>query len=122
MSGQKKKRKPENLSQYDRRYEVELARGRSHIASTRSADTRNAAIEEAWTEFVALHGPAEAPVFLELLATRLEQSKSTDAAMEVRRFAQNGGERHVENESGATTTPGSPSMKNPARNLNGKTK
>lgn len=110
MSGQKKNRKPENLTQYDNRYEVEVARGRSHIASTRSADTRKAAIEGAWTEFVALHGPAQAPVFLELLATRLEQSKSTDAAAEVRRFARNSGERHVVNESAATTiTTDSPS-------------
>lgn len=123
MSGQKKNRKPKNLTQYDNRYEVELARGRSHIASTSRADTRNAAITEAWSEFVARYGPAEASIFLELLASRLDQSKSTDAATEVRLFAQNSGDRHVENESAATTaTPDWPSRKNLRRNLTAKTK
>lgn len=72
---------------YEDRYSVELARGGSHIASTRSLATMQAAIADVLDDFVTRHGVIDSIFFLDLLAKRLENRGSPEAAMLVRRVA-----------------------------------
>jgi hypothetical protein len=51
-------------------YMLDLARGSSHIASTRKSDTRERAIAEVLAGFEAVHGRQLLDVFRELLARR----------------------------------------------------
>jgi hypothetical protein len=89
---------------YEEQYSVELARGSSHIASTRSSATLNAAVDEVLRAFVTLHGAADSPIFLELLAVRLEMRGFPVAAVIVRRVATVGVERAFEEASGSAET------------------
>ena len=68
-------------------YMLELARGSSHIASTRKAETLNRAIAEVLTGFCQVHGLQALGVFRELLALDVEQRGNQHAAAAVRRFA-----------------------------------
>ena len=54
-------------------YMLELARGSSHIASTRKAETLNRAIAEVLNGFCQVHGLQALGVFRELLALDVEQ-------------------------------------------------
>lgn len=65
-------------------YYVDLARASSHIASTLSSVTQQAAIAETLTEFVERNGTRDFPVFVELLARCLEERESPEAANAVR--------------------------------------
>lgn len=65
-------------------YFVELARASSHIASTQSSATQRAAIAETFSEFVECYGAHDFSVFVELLARRLEERRSPEAASAVR--------------------------------------
>ena len=67
-------------------YMLELARGSSHIASTRKAETLNRAIAEVLTGFCQVHGLQALGVFRELLALDVEQRGNQHAAAAVRRF------------------------------------
>ncbi|WP_207004816.1 hypothetical protein [Trinickia mobilis] len=66
------------------RYELELARGASHLASTMSYATLEAAMVETVADFVKLHGDDDLPVFLELLSRRLSERKKPEAASAIR--------------------------------------
>jgi hypothetical protein len=68
-------------------YMLELARGSSHIASTRKAETLNRAIAEVLSGFCQVHGLQALGVFRELLALDVGQRGNQDAAAAVRRFA-----------------------------------
>lgn len=68
-------------------YMVELARGSSHIASTRSPETLNCAITEVLNGFSQVYDPQALGVFRELLALDVEQRGNQDAALAVRCFA-----------------------------------
>jgi hypothetical protein len=67
-------------------YMLELARGSSHISSTRSPDTLNVAISEVLNEFVDLYGADELEIFQELLALEIEQRGNSNAAQSVRYY------------------------------------
>lgn len=68
-------------------YMLELARGSSHIASTRSPETLNRAIAEVLNGFSQVYDPQALGVFRELLALDVEQRGNQDAALAVRCFA-----------------------------------
>ena len=74
-------------------YDVELARGGSHIASTQSPATLQAAVVEILEDFVTRYGTAASAEFLTLLAKRLEKRELPDAAALVRQVAEVGIER-----------------------------
>lgn len=59
---------PVRLVQARLTYMLELARGSSHIASTRKPDTRDRAIAEALQGFAEVHGLPLLYTFRELLA------------------------------------------------------
>ncbi|MGF7001188.1 hypothetical protein [Paraburkholderia sp. GAS32] len=65
-------------------YFVELARASSYIASTLSFATQREAIAESFSEFMECHGAQDFSVFVELLARRLEERRSPEAARAVR--------------------------------------
>lgn len=67
-------------------YMLELARGSSHIASTRQRDTRERAIAEVLQGFGEHHGQQLLAVFRELLAQATEQRGDREAAAAVRDF------------------------------------
>ncbi|MGV2289735.1 hypothetical protein AAHK20_13575 [Trinickia sp. YCB016] len=66
------------------RYELELSRGASHLASTMSYATLEAAMVETVAEFVKQHGDDDLSVFLELLSRRLSERKKPEAASAIR--------------------------------------
>ncbi|MFM0041062.1 hypothetical protein PQR05_09625 [Paraburkholderia sediminicola] len=68
-------------------YMLELARGSSHIASTRTPQTLNRAITEVLDGFCQVHGLHALDVFLELLALDVGQRGNRDAALAVSSFA-----------------------------------
>ncbi|RFU44484.1 hypothetical protein [Paraburkholderia sp. DHOC27] len=68
-------------------YSVELARGGSHIASTRGLASFQAAMTEILEDFKIRHGMADITVFLDLLATRLEARELAKEAGLVQRIA-----------------------------------
>ena len=68
-------------------YMLELARGSSHISSTRSPPTLRSAIAEVLGEFCEAHGSRSLGVFIELLARDIEQRGNQGAAIAVRCFA-----------------------------------
>jgi hypothetical protein len=68
-------------------YMLELARGSSHIASTRNAETLNRVIAEVLNGFCQVHGLQALGVYRELLALDVGQRGNQDAAAAVRRFA-----------------------------------
>jgi hypothetical protein len=76
--------KPTDLLRFRLAYFVEIARGSSVIVSTLSAATRAAAISETLNDFVYWRGKSELPVYVELLAERLEERGEPAAAKEVR--------------------------------------
>jgi len=77
-------------------YTLELARGSSHISSTRSSPTLKSAIAEVLGEFCEAHGSQSLGVFVELLARDVEQRGNQAAALAVRCFARDlAGERKV---------------------------
>jgi hypothetical protein len=83
-------RKPTQLSEkilFKATYLVELTRGRSHIASTLSEETRHSAIAEIFEEFSRQHGADKLAVFRELLAESLERRDHPSAAQAVLKFA-----------------------------------
>ncbi|MFM0342457.1 hypothetical protein [Paraburkholderia fungorum] len=68
-------------------YMLELARGSSHIASTRTPQTLNRAITEVLDGFCEVHGLHALNVFVELLALEVEQRGNREAALAVSSFA-----------------------------------
>jgi hypothetical protein len=90
---------------YEDRYSVELARGGSHIGSTRSVDTLHAAVAEVLEDFVTRHGVADLAAFLDLLAVGLEKREFPDAAALVRRVAIVGIEKALEELADAKKAP-----------------
>ncbi|MFL9913257.1 hypothetical protein [Paraburkholderia sp. RL17-337-BIB-A] len=68
-------------------YMLELARGSSHIVSTRTPETLSRAIAEVLNGFCQVHGLQASGVFRELLALDVEQRGNQDAALAVRSFA-----------------------------------
>nr|WP_168661395.1 hypothetical protein [Paraburkholderia sp. SG-MS1] len=67
-------------------YQIELARGSSYIASTRTAATQRIAITEVFQEFHLRYGPATVNIFRELLAESLKQRNDLPAAQAVLSF------------------------------------
>jgi hypothetical protein len=67
-------------------YLMELARGSSYIASTRSPATQRAAIAEVFDEFRSLYGPDKLLIFRELLAESLHKRDCLSAAQAVLSF------------------------------------
>jgi hypothetical protein len=67
-------------------YMLELARGSSHIASTRKPETRDRAIAEVLEGFREVYGPQRLDVFRELLAEDTERRGHPEAAAAVRKF------------------------------------
>lgn len=84
-----KKTREEQAAQirHEETYSVELARGGSHIASTRSLPSLQAAVAEVLEDFVARYGVANSTAFLNLLANRLDNRRFPDAAKMVRLVA-----------------------------------
>ncbi|MGF6726886.1 hypothetical protein P3T43_006278 [Paraburkholderia sp. GAS41] len=68
-------------------YMLELARGSSHIASTRTPETLKRAITEVLEGFCQAHGLHALDVFLELLAQEVGQRGHREAAVAVSAFA-----------------------------------
>jgi hypothetical protein len=68
-------------------YMVELARGSSYIASTRTDDTLNRAIAEVIAEFSQTRDAKELAVFLQLLALDVEKRGHYQGASALRRTA-----------------------------------
>jgi len=79
-----KRPKPTDLLRFRLAYFVEIARGSSVIVSTLSSATRAAAISEALDDFVYWRGKEDLPVYVALLAERLEERGEPDAAKDVR--------------------------------------
>jgi hypothetical protein len=69
-------------------YMLELARGGSHIASTRSPETLNCAVAEVLNGFSRVYGSQALGVFIELLALDVEHRGNINAALAVRRLTQ----------------------------------
>ncbi|CAB3650269.1 hypothetical protein LMG24238_01102 [Paraburkholderia sediminicola] len=69
-------------------YMLELARGSSHIASTRKPETLTGAIAEVLEGFCKLHGVSGLCVFREVLAQDVERRGNLGAASAVRSFSQ----------------------------------
>jgi hypothetical protein len=67
-------------------YLMELARGSSHIASTRSLATQRVAIAEVFHEFRLQHGADNLLIFRDLLAESLKERDSPSAAQAVLSF------------------------------------
>ena len=67
-------------------YELELARGASHIASMMYPSTINAALDETARAFVRRYGLGDLPVFLATLAEELIKRRRSEAAACVRRM------------------------------------
>jgi hypothetical protein len=67
-------------------YVLELARGGSHIASTRSLATANSAIEEVLNGFCQTYGLQVLPVFQALLALEVDKRGNKNASEAVRCF------------------------------------
>ncbi|MFM0035551.1 hypothetical protein PQQ53_13365 [Paraburkholderia strydomiana] len=67
-------------------YQIELARGSSYIASTRSPATQRIAIAEVFQEFHLRYGPDTANIFRELLAESLRRRGDPPAAQAVLSF------------------------------------
>lgn len=65
-------------------YMAELARGSSHIASTLSVASRDAAIVEVVIDFQRAYKQANVAVFLELLAQALQKRQHDEAAAAIR--------------------------------------
>jgi hypothetical protein len=68
-------------------YMLELARGSSHISSTRSPPTLKSAIAEVLGEFCEAHGSQSLGILVELLARDIEQRGNRAAAIAVRCLA-----------------------------------
>lgn len=84
MTDTRGKRRNSNVVQCETHYTVELARASSHIASTLSAVTLNAAVTGVAHDFVQQYGTDELSIFLNLLADRLDARQKTTAASVVR--------------------------------------
>ncbi|MFD1560503.1 hypothetical protein ACFSHT_33510 [Paraburkholderia silviterrae] len=82
----KNQRKPRQsgMYYYESAWSLELARGASHIASTLSAATLQAAVHEVVQEFVAAQGSAELDAFCWLLAERLDKRGCVAGATQAR--------------------------------------
>lgn len=86
MTTRRRNRCPADVLRYKCLYVVELARGSSHIASTLTSATLQVAVAEVMNEFVQQYGKETLSVFRELLADRLDERQSPEAASAVRRF------------------------------------
>lgn len=84
MTNTRGTRRDASMAQCVAHYDLELARGSSHIASTLTAATLNAAVTEVVDDFVQRHGKYELSVFLKLLAVRLGERQKSAAASVVR--------------------------------------
>jgi hypothetical protein len=73
----------------EEQYQLELARGASHIASTTLVETRDQAISDVKDAFVHLYGNADLPVFLAMLADRLRGRGAFEEAAAVVSASQN---------------------------------
>jgi hypothetical protein len=82
----KKDRTDAALTQGRLIYMLELARGSSHIASTRKPETRDRAIAEVLEGFGEVHGLQRLDIFRELLAEDTERRGHLEAAVAVRHF------------------------------------
>ncbi|MFM0078779.1 hypothetical protein P0D72_07795 [Paraburkholderia sediminicola] len=84
MTDTQGKRRNASAAQCQVHYSFELARDSSHIASTLTAATLNAAVNEVVDDFVQRHGKGELSIFLKLLAERLDAREKPVAASVVR--------------------------------------
>jgi hypothetical protein len=84
----KKSRTDAAMAQGRAIYMLELARGSSHIASTRKPETRDRAIAEVLEGFGEVHGLQRLDIFRELLAEDTERRGHLEAAAAVRHFGQ----------------------------------
>jgi hypothetical protein len=71
-----KRPKPTDLLRFRLAYFVEIARGSSVIVSTLSSASRAAAVSETLDDFVYWRGKEDLPVYVELLAERLESESA----------------------------------------------
>jgi hypothetical protein len=67
---------------------LELARGSSHITSTRKPESRDRAIAEVLEGFSKVHGLQRLDIFRELLAEDTERRGHLEAAVAVRHFGE----------------------------------
>jgi hypothetical protein len=74
------------MARYKSIYLIELARGSSYIASTRSPVTQRIAITEVFQEFHLQYGADKVLIFRELLAESLKQRDNLLAAQAVLSF------------------------------------
>jgi len=84
MTDTRGKRHNVTVTQCEARHGVELARDSSHIASTLTAASLNAAVIDVVDGFVHRHGNDGLSIFLKLLADRLDSRQKSDAASVVR--------------------------------------
>ena len=76
--------KAQRIDQCRRRYMAELARGASHIASTRTPASERSAISDVTGEFDRRYGNDDFDIFLELLAQALDARLRPETAAVVR--------------------------------------
>lgn len=86
MTTRRQTRWDADLVMYRCIYMAELARGSSHIASTLSVASRDAAIVEVVVDFQMMCARANLAIFLELLAQALEKRCNEEAAAAIRHF------------------------------------
>jgi hypothetical protein len=84
MTDTRGKRHHASVPQCEAHYSVELARHSSHVASTLTTATLNAAVIDVVGDFVQRHGNEQLSIFLKLLADRLDARKKSAAASVVR--------------------------------------
>lgn len=77
-------------AQFLKEYEMELARGASHIASMLCAESIHAAVKETALQFEISHGRDDLDLFLRALARKLEQRGKPEAVAVLQDFIKRG--------------------------------
>jgi hypothetical protein len=113
----KKNRADATMAQSRLIYMLELARGSSYIASTRTPQSLNRAITEVLDGFCQVYGSAARGVFQELLAREVGQRGHREAALAVSVFAsavdgqKKAGPRRDRPEKALTISEGKPAVR-----------
>ena len=87
---------PINRVQFLKEYEMELARGASHIASMLHAESIHAAVKETALLFETSHGRDDLKLFLRVLTEKLQQRGKPEAVAVLHDFIKHGSSRGIE--------------------------